>query len=660
MIDDEHELRRKTGFYNFPLLFASKLTNDRKRGSVSMRLLRTSVVVALVFVFLLAAACWNDRQPESLTGGDQTEIAADQERPSPDRTSEGYQTDTAADGQSSSKTETAADGRSSSDSVPVSFRQSLKQLDFGQSSDTLGYVFFTLPAKEWGQQPFTIARHLDKEFSIGMELDAAPEQVSRLLSQIRVEGAANYTFTGMDKTPNRPVLRLTGMEPEIKVTLGDLPPITIVKRDPLGVALEYEDPQSRSPGLFVQPSEQEGAKAVAIVPNPHPDLVLRFNEEMDTSQNDQLPDGEWIDAYRYRLHLPKEPMHSERVSNGGTLAGFRSLSGNYAGARSIDYSVIQVKPSDWLDLETELRVGWSPNDPLYETILSSPDGQSYVGTAVVGWPEGDGTGNFYKIVLERKGKPAVTIEPYFYTNVLHQGAPVQWAGSDRVAYADRHSVFLYSLNDGARTTLFSTAGTSRYIHYAAYDPYAKQWNVLTSTFDIETASGYGPFPVDLLLLDDSGNVIAHRSEWSLSPLAKYRLMENPVIPAKNGVYRTFYRDGKAFTKFESRDGSETELPGVIQYADEQLAILLENVQGGEGEQILYLWRPGWKRPITASKAPGTVMIAGSQPVADSEGDYYKYDAKSDKWVLWESSSTISLSRQTFSGMYKKMKSVAAP
>lgn len=648
--NEDDSLNGSPPAYNFSLLFASKLKNGRKRGSNTMRLFRASVVVALVFVLLLAAACRNDPQPETLAGDDQTDTAADHERPSPDRIPEGDQTDTAADGQASS------------DSIPVSFRQSLKQLDFGQSSDTLGYIFFTLTANEWAQQPYTIVRHLDKEFSIGIELDAAPEQVSRLLGQIRIEGAANYTFTNMDAAPNRPVLRMTEMGPEVKVTLGDLPPITIVKMNPLGVALEYEDQQSQSPGLFVQPSEQEGAKAVAIVPNLHPDLVIRFTEEMDTSPNDQLPDGEWIDAYRYRLHLPrpKEEMRIERISSGGSLGGFRSLKGNYVGAQSIDYSVIQVKQSDWIDLETGSRVGWSANDPLYETIVFSPDGQSYVGTAVVGWPEGDAAGNFYKIVLERKGKPAVTIEPYFFTNKLHQGAPVQWAGSDRVAYADHHSVFIYSLKDGARTTLFSTAGTNRYIHYAAYDPYAKQWNILTSTFDIEGALEYGPFPVDLLLLDDTSNVIAHSSEWSLSPLAKYRLMENPVIPAKNGVYRTFYRDGKAFTKFESRDGSETELPGIIQYADEQQAILLENVQGGEGEQILHLWRPGRKQPITASKAPGPVIIAGSQPIADSEGHYYKYDAKSDKWVLWESASTISLSHQTFSGMYKKIQSAVAP
>lgn len=237
---------------------------------------------------------------------------------------------------------------------------------------------------------------------------------------------------------------------------------------------------------------------------------------------------------------------------------------------------------------------------------------------------------------------------------------MQWAGSDRVAYADYQSVYIYSLKDGTRTTLFSTAGTNRNIHYAAYAPYTKQWNILVYAFDNESASENGPFPVDLLLLDERGNVIERRSEWSLTPLVKYWLMKNPVIPAKNGVYRTFYRDGKAFTKFESRDGSETELPGVIQYADEQQAILLENVQGGEGEQILHLWRPGRKQPITASKAPGPVIIAGSQPVADLEGDYYKYDAKSDKWVLWGSASSISLSHQTFSGMYKKIQSAVAP
>lgn len=224
-----------------------------------------------------------------------------------------------------------------------------------------------------------------------------------------------------------------------------------------------------------------------------------------------------------------------------------------------------------------------------------------------------------------------------------------------MAYADHESLFIYSLKDGTRTTLFSTAGTDRYIHYAAYDPWAKLWNVLTSTFAVNVESGIGPYPVDLHLLDDGGNVIERRSEWSLSPLAKYWLMEHPIIPAKNGVYRTFYRDGKAFTRFASRDGSETELPGMIQYADEHLAILREYVQEDE---ILHLWRPGQSKPKTVPNPPSRVFfggmgIAGPRLVAFSDGYYHKYDAESDEWVLWEGSRNISLSHQTSSGMYKK-------
>jgi hypothetical protein len=591
-----------------------------------MHPIRASGLIALALLLLLAAACRKDSQPETAADSDQTKTAAEQ-------------------------------GQSPSDNIPLSFRQALKELDFGQSSDTLGYLFRTLTEHELPQQPYTIVRHLDKEFGIGIRLDATPEQVSQLLGQIRIEGAAKYTFTNMDKDPNRPVLRLSEMGPEVKVTLGDLPPIIIVKMDPLGVRLEYEDPQSQFPGLFIQPSGQDWTGAVAIVPAQHPDLVFRFSEEMDTSSSHpDLPKGEWIDAYRYRLHLtkPEETMHSERISSGGTLEGFRSIKGNYVGVQSTSYSVIRVKPSDWLDMETGTRVGWSANDPLYETIVFSPDGESYVGTAIAGKPDGDTNGYYYNIVLERRGKPPVTIESYYFTNLLHQGSPVQWAGNDRVAYADHESLYIYSLKAGTRTTLFSTAGTNRYIHYAAYDPYSKQWNILTSTFDIKNASEYGPFPVDLHLLDDSGSVISHRSEWSLSPLDLYWLKQHPVIPAKNGIYRTFYRDGKAFTRFESRDGYVTELPGMIQYADEHQALLLEHIQGDEGiGQILHLWRPGQKQPKAASKAPGYIYIAGPQPVAVSEGDYYKYDAESDQWVLWESNPSISLSRQTSSGMYKK-------
>lgn len=545
------------------------------------------------------------------------------------------------------------DVRPTEDIASVSFRESLIQLDFGQSDDTLGYLFLSLTADELPRDPWTVVRHMDGEFSIGMKLEASREEVERLLAQVRVEGAGNHFYTNLDRFPDSPVLRMTDLLPETVVTLGDLPPITILKREPLGVTLEYEDPTTPTPGLFVHPSEDEWAQAVAIVPAGHPDLVLRFSEEMDRSPNPDLPAGEWIDAYRYRLHLPRPEatMRHERISTGGSLHAFRSSVGNYAFRHRDGFTVIQAKESDWLDPETGERVGWSENDPFYETIVYSPDGESYVGTAVVGWSEGDGIGSYYRLMLERKGAPAVVIEPYFYTGMLHLDSPVQWAGNDRVAYADFQSLYVYDVKNGARTTLFSVAGTKWHIHYAAYDPWAKQWNVLTATYDAPGAEDYGPYPIDLYLLDDDGNVISHHGEWSWTRLSEHRLVAHRIIPAKDGVYRSFPRDDKLFTRFEGRDGSMTELPGMIEYADDQRAVLIEY---NEGDAVLYLWRPDRKRLTAAAEAPGDIRVPGPVPVAVSPaGDYYRYDAESDAWLHWESERTVSLPRHSYRGMYKK-------
>ena len=554
------------------------------------------------------------------------------------------------------RTEAADEVRPVSGESGLSFRQALKELDFGQSDDMISYLFLTLTEEDLPREPYTIVRHLDGEFSIGMLLDADPEQVGRLLEQIRVEGAADHAFTNLDKFPDRPVLRMTGLEPVVTVTLGDLPPISIVKKEPLGVTLEYENPQTSTPGLFVRPTEREGAQPVAVVPARHPNLVLRFSEAMDRSPNPDLPAGEWIDEHRYRLRLPGlESSRHERVSLGGTLDGFRSASGNYVARDRNQYAVVQVKPSDWLDLESGARVGWSENDPFYETIVFSPDGEAYVGSVVVGWPEGDVIGDYYRLVLERKGEPAVTIEPYQYIVALHQGAPVQWAGNDRVAYADSLSLYVHSIETGSRSTLFTTAGTGRHILSFAYDPWAKQWNVLTGTYDGVTESG--PYPVDLHLLDDEGRPVAHHEGWSLSPLVEHHLREHPVIPTAGGVYRTFYRDGQPFTLFEDRDGSEAELPGVIRYADEQRAILLIQVwreDTGRYETTLFLWRPDSKELTVVSDPPGDLRVAGPVPVVLSpDGEYSKYDEASDRWVRWASERTVSLSRQMSRGMYKK-------
>ena len=590
-------------------------------------------LTALALLILLAACTQEGASPESSANREQNEKTAE--------------------------SEPAADGsQGHTDGTFVSFRQALKSLDFGQSGDTRGYMFLTLTKEDLPDHPYTIVRHEDKEFSIGLFLDAAPDQVRKLLEQIRVEGA-HYQITNADIDPNRPGLSITDMEPEVTVTLGDLPPITIVKMAPLVASLEYEDPQDSTPGIFVHPSDDEWAKAAAVVPFRHPALVLRFSEEMDTSSGALFPEGEWIDAYRYRLRLPVSGMmRGERNSWGAPLGEFRSAKGNYLDIDKADLRLTWVNPAHWLDLKTGSRVGWSDYDPFYETIVFSPDGKSYVGTVEVDEPNGDGIGHYYRIMLEQKGKPAVTIEPYLYTGMLHQGSPAQWAGNDRVAYADHDNLYVYSLQDGTRTTLFSTSGTHRFIHYAAYDPWAKQWNVLTGTYDVQGTTAHNDYQADLYILDDGGRVISHQSEWSLAPVAEVSMPRHPVIPAKNGVYRTFYRDRSAFTRFEARDGTVTELPGAIQYADEHQAYLLDthySPDTNEWENILYVWKPGEKQPKAAAKAPGYIRFAGAQPIAETETHYYQYDAKADRWVRWASTESVSLSRQTFSGMYKPLK-----
>jgi len=591
-----------------------------------MRLIRASGLAALALLLAVIAAVRHDAESE----------ASDLPEP-----------------QTSANIASPDDGRSASDGETVSFRQAVRELSFGQSDhDGSGYLFLTLFPDDLPAQPFTVVRHLDGEFSIGIALEASREEVDRLLAQVRVEGAAGIAVTGLDTSPTRPVLRLTMLEPEIVVTLGDLPPITIVKKDPLGVTPEIETPYPPTLGLFVQPSGLGRTQTVAIVPAGTPHLVLRFSEEMDRSPNPELPAGEWIDAHRYRIPLPESVRTAppERIWTGGSLHGFRSAAGNYVDKFRTGYTVIHVLYSDWLDPATGARVGWSENDPFYENIVFSPDGEAYVGTAVVGQPEGDGTGSYHLLMLERKGEPAVMIEPYFYTGMLHRGSPVQWAGDGRVAYADFQSLYLYDVKDGSRSTLFSVAGTKWHILHAAWDPWAKQWNVMTGSFDAPDGSDYGPYPVELHLLDEAGNPIAHDPGWSLSPRTEYELMDHPVIPAENGVYRTFYRDGRPFTRFAGRDGSEAELPGAIQYADEGRAFLLEYV---EGRPILYAWNPELRQLAVNGDAPNFIRAFGPTPVSESSGYYYRYDAESDEWTRWESVQALSLPLNGSSGMYKK-------
>ncbi len=71
---------------------------------------------------------------------------------------------------------------------PLSLRSSLRQISFGQSNETVGYMFRTVNNSDLTDKPYSIVRHME-EFSIRLDLlEGDRLQKEHLLSKITMEG----------------------------------------------------------------------------------------------------------------------------------------------------------------------------------------------------------------------------------------------------------------------------------------------------------------------------------------------------------------------------------------------------------------------------------------------------------------------------------------
>lgn len=536
----------------------------------------------------------------------------------------------------------------------TTFRTALRELSFGQISDRLGYVFRTLQYNELPNQPYAIVRHLDIEFNIGVTLDAVGgKQWEELLQDIRVEGKAKLVIEGRDAYR---VLRLSEMGDSFKVILGDIPPIVVTKLPPLTITLQRERTSDNLTAMFAYPPSDQLTRATAFVPSQERAIVIRFSEEMDTSWTRGLPPGKWLDNRRFSWDIGGEilPHGPERVGTGTSVEGFRSTRGNYVGAYGWEVQVQRVQAGEWKSLLTDERVGWSEWDTYYETMTFSPDGSRYIGAAMVATPEGDGSGLYETLVLEQKGKPPVTIESSIYLNVFHAGAPIQWIDDNRILYADYRNVYVYSLTDGKRRVVYDSMNTGSSVMYAAYDRYSKELNVLTQTYEV-TKEGEERLPVDLYVYEDVDRLKKMEKRWSEAYFTQSYVRPLVVFPVQNGVFRTVVKERKTWTLYEARDGSVKELPGEVRYADNQLALLLEETPTAQGlEQKLWVWQKG-SEPVLAPSPGGETWIrfAGNRAIVEMESTYLIYDMASNSWIEWgQGSGILAVSPQTAMGMYK--------
>ncbi|MBD0383721.1 hypothetical protein [Paenibacillus sedimenti] len=536
------------------------------------------------------------------------------------------------------------------DAKPASFRSGIRELRFGESDKMQGYVFRTLDGNELPERLYEVARHMD-EFSIGWTWsDAGKHRREELLQQIQVEGKASMRIQGENE--HGASLSFSDMGDSFTVILGNLPAIMVTRMEPLGIKMETAN--STTPSLLLHGDSPYVPRLAALLPSGEKQLIVVFSEDMDTSRFPQLPAGTWLDARRYRLELrADQPGGSDSVMTSVTLMPFRSARGNFMDG---DYINIHWRlPERWRDISTGETVGWSERDPFYDSIVFSPDRSRYAGATIAGYPDGDGDGRFYGLVLEEKGRPPKVIEPMVYSAVLQDGSPVQWVDNDRLLYADYEQVFEYSIGSGRKRTVFTIGKGEHRVHAFAYDRYANKLYVLSHRY--ESKDGQEQFSIDAYVLDREYRQLERIERWTVTPFEYgYRPKRLPIRVAEQGVYRSFVRDGRVFTQFEARGGRKAEAQGEIVYVDGNLALLLDGPipgdLGGEIPQAVSVWQKG-SEPIEAAKAPGLIRLYASRIVAEKDGKRYVYDIQSDSWDAWEEEGSIL--HLSPSGMYKKTK-----
>jgi hypothetical protein len=539
----------------------------------------------------------------------------------------------------------------------LSLRSSIRQLSFGQSNATMGYTFRMLSSSELPNKPYSIVRHME-EFSIRVDLiDLDRIMKEQLLSQITIEGR---TQTKLEIDERGAVLRFTEMDDAVTVTLGDIPPIRIVKAEPLQLTVDTSELKDESivlEGIY----DQNPVMRALLVSNRDTRITLIFSEDMDQSKSTGMPKGEWLDNRRYRLELEDHLQFGrhERVETGVGLMGFRSIRGNYTGAYDWDLSIRQVHAGEWRDIRTGERVGWSPRDSFYETIIHSPDRNNYVGTVAIGRPDGDGDGLYYALILEESGQAPVFIEKSIYLNILQQGSPVQWVDNNRILYADYARIYEYTISTGERRIVMNRENEEGGYHTVTFDRIAGQLHVMTQkyeeTIDHTDRVVVNSFVYDGLekpaIFEQLRTAVIRTSNGFMA----YRMTVNPL---QRGVFRTTTQEeGWPITIYESREGSKTVLPGQVHYADDKIVFLLEDHYffqvGDQAYQKLWVWNYSDEGPIAAPLAPGFIRVAGNQPVAWKDTEYYQYDVQTNAWKRWETEQQIlAISPQSSVGMYK--------
>ncbi|TCZ80164.1 hypothetical protein E0485_04760 [Paenibacillus albiflavus] len=375
-----------------------------------------------------------------------------------------------------------------------------------------------------------------------------------------------------------------------------------------------------------------------LIPDHAHSVELAFSEAMEnilpvTNVGTSI-NAKWRDDNHLLIPLDK----TTAASNGNqelilNFKQLKSVAGKYID--SIDSKLrIQLVPQyEWYNGSGE-RLEEQPRDRFYDQLISSPDGQSYIGVVLLGGQLEEGDGKGYSFVLEQPYCEPIVIEDAFLSTIDWHDLPLQWLDSNTILYGFYGGVYAYDIAQGKRTVLYDVDKEMKHtINYAEYDSARKQLQVLVYK-DHKAPSNQ----LDLLTYElGKDNPIVTPDFTQAVHLIRFTDLRMRIIPTDDGTYWTRGQGGLPYTDFIDHAGNVLSTEGYIRGITGQ-GVYLERFKKGEYDlesNGWFIWTPGKsERAITLLPDVSRMFFNGQDLIALQNETYFRYDLEYNKWVEW--------------------------
>jgi hypothetical protein len=518
----------------------------------------------------------------------------------------------------------------------VSFLSKLQNLSFGQGNKEGRGVFADLQTVDIPIEPFQVVYHLE-DVSVSATFSGLSQMERQsLIDNTRIEGNVDWKVETDPNNFDVIMIRINNPNVSFVVYLGELPPITFLRKEPLSYTYTALSGQS-TPHLLLWAGDYSTR---LLIPEEESSVILTFSEEMRkelpvTNEGEPI-ESNWID--NTHLEIPLNNMYlvapgvKELFLRMDTL---KALSGNFLGWSKGSLQIRQLPKYEWRDVRLGNPVGSSSRDRFYDQLIFSENKQSYIGVVRLGGSMGDGDGTSFSFVLERKGMDPVVIEDVFYSTIEPGGLPIQWIDKKTLMYSSYFGVYAYDIEKAEKRTLHDNGPNERNnINYAIYDTTRKLLHILAYEDASKESSQLN------LLTYGQGNQIPKKIKdfTSSVSVAKYSDLDMNIIPTPEGTYWTRIQEGIPVTEFVDNAGEQFNTKGVVRLVWNQGAYLQQYIKGEfqlESPSWVF-WKPGKKaKPIGKMLEYNDMFICGPDLIYVLDSVYYKYDPSLDKWVTWE-------------------------